>query len=89
MAYLIVRRKDDNIVEWIGHDSEGTWQDVANGEDPATHFTIAEAEAEWGLPENGFDYGGRDKITYDGNLPDGFEAGVSVLNGSEGSYSWA
>ena len=70
MAYLIVRRKDDNIVEWIGHDSEGTWQDVANGEDPATHFTIAEAEAEWGLPENGFDYGGRDKITYDGNLPD-------------------
>ena len=62
---------------------------LANGEDPATHFTIAEAEAEWGLPENGFDYGGRDKITYDGNLPDGFEAGVSVLNGSEGSYSWA
>jgi len=87
MAYLIVRRKDDNIVEWAGNDEYATWQDVAG--DPVTHFTIAEADNTWGLPSDGFDYGGRDKITYDGDLPDGFEAGVNVLNGSEGSYSWA
>ena len=49
MAYLIVRRKDDNIVEWIGNDEYGTWQDVENGEDPVTHFTIAEAEAFMGI----------------------------------------
>ena len=86
MAYLIVRRKDENIVEWAGNDEYATWQDVAG--DPVTHFTIAEADNSWGLPSDGFDYGGRDKITID-TLPEGFEAGTSVLNGSEGSYSWA
>ena len=54
MAYLIVRRKDDNIVEWAGNDEYATWQDVAG--DPVTHFTIAEADNSWGLPSDGFDY---------------------------------
>lgn len=89
MASLLVRRKDDNIIEWIGDDSYCTWQDVDNGGEAATHFTIAEATAEWGLPADGFDYGGRDKITYTGDLPENFESGANVLNGDEGNYTWA
>ena len=88
MAKLIVKRIDDNIVEWIGDDSYCTWEDKDNGGEAATHFTIAEANEDWGLPVNGFDYGGREKITYNGDLPDGFECGVTTLTGTEGSYTW-
>ena len=49
---------------------------------------LSEANEDWGLPINGFDYGGREKITYDGDLPDGFECGVTTLTGTEGNYTW-
>jgi|TARA_B100001564_G_C20258757_1_gene498299 hypothetical protein len=87
MAYLIVKRKEDNVVEWIGESEYCTWKDVA-GADPVTHFTIDEADNTWGLPSDGFDLAGREKITYDGNLPEGFSAGTSTLTGTEGSYTW-
>tara|TARA_B100000925_G_C21630394_1_gene312775 strand:- start:11 stop:274 length:264 start_codon:yes stop_codon:yes gene_type:complete len=87
MAYNLVRRKEDNVVEWFGHNF--TWVDKDNGGEAATHFTIAEETAEMKLPEAGFEYSSRDKITMDdADVPDDKEAGA-ILNGSEGSYSWA
>ena len=87
MAYNLVRRKEDNVVEWFGHNF--TWVDKDNGGEPATNFTIAEETAEMMLPDAGFEYSSRDKITMDdADVPDDKEAGA-ILNGSEGSYSWA
>jgi hypothetical protein len=87
MAYNLVRRKEDNVVEWFGHNF--TWVDKDNGGEPATNFTIAEETVEMKLPEAGFEYSSRDKITMDdADVPDDKEAGA-ILNGSEGSYSWA
>ena len=54
MAYNLVRRKEDNVVEWFGHNF--TWVDKDNGGEPATNFTIAEETAEMMLPEAGFEY---------------------------------
>jgi hypothetical protein len=87
MAYNLVRRKEDNVVEWFGHNY--TWVDKDNGDDAATHFTISEEVPAMGLPTNGFDYIGRDKITLDdANVPDDKEPGA-VLNGTDGNYTWA
>ena len=66
-----------------------TWVDKDNGGEAATHFTISEETAEMNLPTDGWDYIGRDKITMDdADVPENKEAGA-ILNGSDGSYSWA
>ena len=86
MAYNLVRRKEDNVVEWFGHGY--TWVDKDNGGEAATHFTIAEETAEMQLPTDGWDYIGRDKITMDdADVPEDKEAGA-ILNGSDGNYTW-
>ena len=60
-----------------------------NGGEAATHFTISEETAEMKLPTDGWDYIGRDKITMDdADVPEDKESGA-ILNGSEGSYTWA
>ena len=66
-----------------------TWVDKDNGGEAATHFTISEETAEMKLPTDGWDYIGRDKITMDdADVPEDKESGA-ILNGSEGSYTWA
>lgn len=87
MAQNLVRRREDNVVEWFG--SGFTFVDVDNGGEPATNFTIVEASASMQLPENGWDYIGREPIVMeDEDVPDTVEAGA-VLNGESGSYTWA
>lgn len=91
MAHNLVRQKTSNIIEWIG---EGfTFEDVAtDGSGSATHFSIVERTDEWGLPANGWDYGSREPLTIaTGSLtiPEDFQSGTTVLNGSDGSYTWA
>ena len=78
MAYNLVRRKEDNVVEWFGHGY--TWVDKDNGGEAATHFTISEETAEMNLPSDGWDYIGRDKITMDdADVPVDKQAGAILI----------
>lgn len=83
MAELVVRRKDDFVVEYMG----GNGAFVAAGDD---HFTIDVADSSWGLPNPGWDNLNRDAISLD-SLPagfDGFVVGTSKLLGTDGNYTW-
>jgi len=83
MAELVVRRKDDFVVEYIG--GNGAFVDA--GEE---HFTIDVADETWGLPNPGWDKENREAITLE-EVPagfDGFNSGTSKLLGTEGNYSW-
>jgi len=91
MAYNFVRIKGSNVIEYA---AEGfTFEDVAtDGEGNATHFSIVERVDEWNLPASGWDYGSREPLTIATGsitIPETFESGTTVLNGTDGSYTWA
>ena len=81
MAELVVRRKSDNVVEYVC--GIGSFVDA-----DSEHFTIDLAEDSWGLPQPGWPKSEMEGISLD-SIPDGFNAGSSVLNGSDGNYTWS
>jgi|TARA_B110000977_G_scaffold53542_1_gene72818 hypothetical protein len=82
MADLLVRRKEDFVIEWSRCAEEGSF--TAAGDD---HFTVDNATSDWGLPNPGWDNLSREGIAGE-TAPDGYQPGVSKLLGTAGNYTW-
>jgi hypothetical protein len=76
-----VRRKEDNIVEYVN----GVGSFVDSGVEGFK--TIDIATAEWNLPASGWDTSYMECISAEVEVPAGFQTGVSKLVGTEGNYS--
>lgn len=87
--YNMVRDKETNVIEWIG--SGFTFEDIATGSDGnASHFSLVERQAEWGLPTEGWDYGSREPLTIATGsitIPGDFQSGTTTLTGND-PYTW-